>query len=169
MKKTFTIPQSCHYSGLHIRPHINKKFLQYDVMFDRTSLYNHGDIDQYDINKLFGLSYGHHHKNSVRFGWRCNDKSTPKIEILAYCYIDGVRIDEYDEDIHIAMVDINQYYTYRIHVTDNDYTLTIFNQGQVAGQRSIIHKGLPWYGYQLYPYFGGNKKAPHDINIHFTK
>lgn len=169
MKKIFTIPQASHYSGIHIKPHINKKFLQYDVMFDKSSLYNHGDIDQYDINKLFGLSYGYHHKNSVRFGWRCNDKSTPKIEILAYCYINGNRIDEYEEDIHIAMVDLNQYYTYRIDVSKNDYTLSIFKSEQIIGQKSIQHGDLPLYGYQLYPYFGGNRKAPHDVNIHFIK
>ena len=169
MDKVYTIPQGKHSSGFHFRPHIGKKFLQYDVMFDRTSQYYHGNIDQYDINKLFGLSFGHHHKNSVRFGWRSLGNLTSSIEILAYCYVDGKRMTDDESAIFVAMVDANEFYTYRINVCEKDFTLTIFNKGQVSGKVEITHRGIPFWGYHLYPYFGGNRKAPHDINIHFRK
>lgn len=169
MSKLFTIPQGKHSSGFHFRPHIGKKFLQYDVMFDKSAQYYHGDIDQYDINKLFGLSYGMHHTNSVRFGWRSLGNLTSSVEILAYCYVDGVRVPEDGQNLFISMVDMNEYYTYRINVGENDYTLTIFQKGQVKGRLEILHRGLPKWGYHLYPYFGGNRTTPHDVNILFTK
>jgi hypothetical protein len=138
-------------------------------MFDRTSQYYHGNIDQYDINKLFGLSYGLHHKNSVRFGWRSVGNFSPKIEILSYCYVDGRRVSEEDDNLFIAMINIGEWYTYRINVCEKDYTFTIFKNGQTVGRIEIPHRGITWWGYHLYPYFGGNRKAPHDIRIHFKK
>ena len=39
-------------------------------------------------NKLFGLSYGHHHRNSIRIGWRGTGE---EVEIAAYVYERGVR------------------------------------------------------------------------------
>jgi hypothetical protein len=167
MGRIYHIPQAKHSSGFHFGPHIQKKFLQYDVMFDKSAMYYHGDIDQYDINKLFGLSYGFHHKNSVRFGWRSVGHYASKIEILAYCYIDGVRVKEENDNLFIGIVDIDRFYTYRINVSENSFTFNIFNEGQVLGNKEITHKGLPFWGYNLYPYFGGNRKAPHDINIFF--
>ena len=49
MSKTYKIPQAKHSSGFHFGPHIQKTFLQHSVMFDKTAMYYHGDIDQYDI------------------------------------------------------------------------------------------------------------------------
>lgn len=168
MDKVYTIPQAKHSIGFHFSPHIRKRFLQYDVTFDRSAQYYHGNIDQYDINKLFGVSYGMHHTNSARFGWRSVGNYSPKVEILAYCYVDGRRVQEDGQNLFIAMIDIGETYTYRINVSENDYTFTIFHKGQVVGNKEIPHKDLPFWGYQLYPYFGGNRKAPHDIKIHFT-
>jgi|TARA_R110000868_G_scaffold255072_1_gene511621 hypothetical protein len=167
MSKTYKIPQAKHSSGFHFGPHIQKTFLQHSVMFDKTAMYYHGDIDQYDINKLFGISYGLHHTNSVRFGWRSVGHYSSKIEILAYCYVDGKRVIEDSDNLFIAIVDIGKFYTYRINVCDNDFTLTIFHNDQVVGRKEIQHRGIPSWGYKLYPYFGGNRKAPHDINIYF--
>jgi len=169
MYKLFTIPQGKHSSGFHFRPHIGRKSLQYDIMFDSGAKYYHGDIDQYDINKLFGLSFGHHHTNSVRFGWRSLGNLTTSVEILSYCYLNGNRVNEDGQNLFISMVDIGRYYTYRIDISDKFYTLTILDDKKVIGQKIVYHKPIPCWGYQLYPYFGGNKKAPHDIKILFKR
>jgi hypothetical protein len=169
MNKTYIIPQAKHSSGFHFRPHIGKRFLQYDVMFDKTSQYYHGDIDQYDINKLFGLSFGYHHTNSIRFGWRSLGNLTSKVEILGYCYVDGNRVQEDGNNLYVGMVDLNEYYTYRINAGEKNYVLTLFQKGQVVGSLELQHRDLPCWGYHLYPYFGGNRKALHDIRIHFRK
>ena len=169
MSKLYTIPHASHSSGFHFKPHIGKRFLQYDVSFDKSSIYQFIDGDQYDINKLFGLSYGMHHTNSVRFGWRSFGVYSSKIEILAYCYVDGERVKEEQDNLFIAMVDLNKDYTYRINVGESSYLLTVFEDGNHIGSKNIMHRNLPFWGYQLYPYFGGNKKAPHDIGIQFTE
>jgi hypothetical protein len=167
MSKTYTIPQAKHSSGIHFRPHLQQKFLQYDIKFDRTSIYQFHNEDQYDINKLFGLSFGLHHTNSVRFGWRSLGNYSSKIEILAYCYVNGERVIEEHDNLYIAMIDLNKFYRFRINVGENDYTLTIFDHLHNIGSITIPHRDLPFWGYHLYPYFGGNRKAPQDINIIF--
>lgn len=167
MDKFYTIPQAKHSSGFHFKPHICNKFLQYDITFNRSAQYLFRDIDQYDINKLFGVSYGLHHNNSARFGWRSVGNYSPKVEILAYCYINGKRVEEDGDNLFIAIVDLDSPYTYRINVTKNVYNFTILQNNRIIGEKEIEHNGLTFWGYHLYPYFGGNKKAPHDINIHF--
>ena len=53
-------------------------------MFTDSCMFDLKDEDQWDVNKLFGFSIGHHHNNSsFRFGWRpLLNKNT--IEIVAY-------------------------------------------------------------------------------------
>jgi len=167
MSKIYTIPQAKHSSGFHFRPHLQQKFLQYNIKFDKSSIYQFHTEDQYDINKLFGLSYGMHHTNSVRFGWRSLGTYSSKIEILAYCYVDGKRIVEGSNNLYIAMIDLNKFYTFRINVGENCYKLSIFDNMFNVGSVEIPHNYLPFWGYHLYPYFGGNRNAPHDINIIF--
>jgi len=82
-------------------PFINKCMMSYSVVFTNSCEYDLVNNDQYDINKIFGLSFGLHHKNSARFGWRWNTEKK-KIEILAYVYVNGKRVNEWDQDIIIA-------------------------------------------------------------------
>lgn len=164
--KTYKIPHGKHSSGIHFGPHIWKDGTQKYVTFDKSAIYQFKTDDQYDINKLFGLSYGMHHTNSVRFGWRSLGDYSDNIEILAYCYVDGKRVVEDGINLFIAMVNINREYRYQIIVSDNSYSLTIHNDKNVMiGHKSIPHNKLPFWGYKLYPYFGGNRTAPHNITI----
>lgn len=164
--KTFKILHGKHSSGTHFKPHIWKDGIQKYVTFDKSAIYQFKTDDQYDINKLFGLSYGMHHTNSVRFGWRSLGDYSSKIEILAYCYVDGKRVDEDGTNLFIAMVNINREYRYQINVNDNNYLLSIHDdKNEMVGQKFISHNKLPFWGYTLYPYFGGNRTAPHNITI----
>lgn len=164
--KTYIIPQAKHRSGYYFRPHIGCRHLTRKVMFDKTSSYYFGDIDQYDINKLFGVSFGHHHTNSARFGWRSLSPHTTSIEILAYCYVDGVRKIEDDNAISICVVDIDKPYTYDLTINKTNYNFMVYNHFNTPiGDVTIPHNSLPNYGYYLYPYFGGNRKAIRDIKI----
>jgi hypothetical protein len=167
MDKVYTIPKGKHHSGYIFKPHIKKRFLEHQIRFDNTSTYFFSDEDQYDINKLFGLSFGLHHNNSIRFGWRSTGGYSNQVEILSYTYKDGKNIKDYEDDLLITFVDIDKFYTYRIFIDDYSYTLTILDDNKIKGRKVIQHNNLPFWGYHLYPYFGGNKKAPHDINLHF--
>lgn len=163
----YKIKQGNHYcSGIKFFPHFGQKFISRIVEFDYTSEYDHGTVDQLDINKLFGISYGYHHNNSARFGWRSLGWDSNKIEILAYCYVDGHRIRKNEADISLGIVNINQLYEYTIYTADDAYYLSVKQHQTLIKRTKIPHNGVTWWGYHLYPYFGGNLPAPHTIKIY---
>jgi hypothetical protein len=151
------------------KPVLIKKDKSFSVIkyfkFTETAIYHFNDEDQYDVNKLFGFSFGLHHHNSVRFGWRPNEDLS-KMEIVGYEYINKLRVPT----IPIYDVEINKWYKYELK----------YNCGVFAQIEYVITDGTKTFstvhpitlkrkfnlGYRLYLYFGGNKKAPHDILIY---
>jgi hypothetical protein len=132
--------------------------------FSNSAIYQFSDADQLDVNKLYGFSIGFHHVNSFRFGWRPN-KDLTKIEIVGYEYHNKIRIPT----ISICEVELNKWYKYEITYipSTNEIQYVVMDSENIITKRSSIelkHK-LSW-GYKLYLYFGGNKKAPHDIIIY---
>lgn len=133
--------------------------LTHDVKFTSSCLYKFGDVDDFDINKLFGRSFGMHHKNSVRFGWR---PEKDKILISSYVYINGIR--EFND---VCICDIDKTYTFTIDCKDKLVLLEISTDTYKTKYGIKLEKSCN-FGYKLYPYFGGNKTAPHDICIQIT-
>lgn len=156
-------------------------------MFDHSAKYDIG-ADQTDINKLFGLSFVQgwravlvwlnvitvglllrnlHHKNSARFGWVYNpDKK--KVEIHGYWYNKGERKSEY-------LCDVNFYTSYilTIDIAYNHprirFTVVQKDANYEKVSKIIEVSKLPRISYYLGLYFGGNRTAPHDINITIKK
>ncbi len=146
-----------------LKLHWGKTRLAHKVTFTDSCIYKTKDKkNQKDINKLFGLSYGWHHKNSIRFGWRCNGD---RISILAYMYRDDERVNEWDENIYIEDIDINKEYSFEISFGDGNFLLAIFDKDKLIGTTILKAGNLYPLGYYLNPYFGGDEKAPHDISI----
>lgn len=140
------------------------------VNFTSSTMYFFNDEDQHDVNKLFGFSVGYHHNNSFRFGWRPNDDLT-KMEIVGYEYHDGIRIPT----IPICEVDLNRWYRYdmiyfsitrevKYCVYDEDGNTICAEEHSSIKLKHIIN-----FGYRLYLYFGGNKRAPHDMTIYMER
>jgi hypothetical protein len=167
--KVFTIDKGKHYSNcLKVKPHILKKNIKHKISFDENSSYNLESNDQMDINKLFGISYGFHHKNSARFGWRWDLKKN-KMEILAYVYNKGKRIKEWEEDIFIAHIELLDFYEMEIQTHKKYYKFIIKKESNGETYETTVKHGKTcFWGYELFPYFGGNRKAPHDITIAFN-
>lgn len=134
--------------------------------------------ENYDqINKLFGQSYRFlpfydnktgswkpgHHKESVRFGWRCIDGL--EIEIFAYAYINGIRKEKRllsiksSEWVHLSFNETKRYYYFRAISEGGDAEMVKFKKGR--NKKSFL--GL-FIG-RLYPYFGGKISSPHDMTI----
>ena len=131
--------------------------------FSDSAIYQFPDTDQWDVNTLFGFSIGFHHVNSFRFGWRPN-KDLTKIEIDGYEYHNKIRITT----ISICEVELNKWYTYvltYIPKTNEVEYLVIDKNCESANSYIRLKNNLSW-GYRLGLYFGGNKKAPHDITIY---
>jgi len=130
--------------------------ITFNAIFDESAQYTSSNpTNQYDVNKLYGLSDcgNNHTKNSIRFGWRWLNDS---LEILWYKREDG------DFSFgNITTINLNTSYYYTITLTEDSYILSVDGIEVVVDRRcSETYKR-----YYLYPYFGGDEEAPHDITI----
>ncbi|PIB34738.1 hypothetical protein BFP72_04610 [Reichenbachiella sp. 5M10] len=155
--QTYTIKKGEHWSTYKQSSLLSDQ-LNFTVVFDESAMYKCEVAEnQYDINKLLGFSdcNSMHHENSARFGW-CwtNDQ----LEIHAYCYVDGERKTEL-----IGAVRLNEPSNYSLEVTESQYIFKLDQYPSVSIDRGrVCNVGVY---YMLYPYFGGNEKAPQDISI----
>lgn len=129
------------------------------ISFDASCRYDLGGPDQQDWNKLIGVcGWRGPHYNSYRFAWRYNQR-IDLIELSAYVYIKGKR--------HIYLlgqvsIDLPMNYEIRQH---NGMIQFVIN-----GNLSVQLPGrIPYIGWKLGPYFGGNNPAPHQMKISCTR
>lgn len=161
----FTIKRGKHYSNNFIYKIINffnfKNSIKRKIYFDETSLYEDDTIDKFDVNKLVGFSMGFHHINSYRFGWNCLNN---KIYLYAYAYVDGVRVIK-----DMCNIELNTEHTLTIKVNGSKVVFMVFVNGKILSRVTLDKPKNKMIGYNLWPYFGGNKLAPHDIVISIKK
>ncbi len=153
--KHFLIMAGEHYSSKEIVT-LNTEELHFQAMFDSSAIYATPlKEDQADINKLLGMSDCKtlHHTNSARIGWRWYEES---LQILAYTYVNGERQSSF-----ITTVALNEIYDYSILMEEDRYVFKV-GEHEVEMQRGCSGAAN---GYMLYPYFGGNNAAPHDVSI----
>lgn len=130
--------------------------LKFKVRFDETAMYTtKAKENQADINKLYGFSDcgTHHHENSARIGWRWYNQ---QLELHAYAYVDGKRKTEF-----IKAIPFDSFVECEIAVLDNEFLFRVGDKEVKITRACTLDPG----GYRLYPYFGGDEVAPHDINI----
>lgn len=136
------------------------------VMFTESCRYDLTSTDQFDTNKLIGIGYlPGHHTDSARFGWRYDTK-LKQVEIMAYCYVKGRRIIQ-----SLCLCEIGKEYDLNMKVLSTCYYLAVHNTGcmPVLGSTYIDHHHEKRFCYRLGMWFGGNDKAPHDIEIQIEK
>ncbi len=153
----YTIKKGKHVSGSRASC-FRGQHIRFRAKFDDSAIYTNQNPDnQLDLNKLYGFSdcsAYHHHRNSARFTWRWYEEA---LEIHAYCYVKGEMQFEY-----VTTVDLNEFYDYEILAEGNEY-IFICNEDTTTMARACSGKG--GVKYRLFPYFGGDEKAPHDITI----
>lgn len=153
--REFTIKEGQHSSGSGFET-LTDSVIQFKATFDSSAVYQTVDSkNQMDINKLYGIADcgSHHHQNSARFGWRWLNE---KLEIHAYTYANGEREHQF-----ITSVALNKEYTYSLKLEANQYIFQIENK-TITMERFCSNSPA---GYKLFPYFGGDETAPHDITI----
>jgi len=156
--RVYTIPAGEHSSGSFINHPVNSK-ISFQFMLDESAVYE-SEIpeNQHDVNKIYGVSdFGlRHQKYSIRLGWRYLNN---ELELCWLRHEEGrhssatIRTIEQDV-IYNATIDIKTFYY--VIVIDNDTTLV---RRRPEGNWGLVRR------YYLYPYFGGNEYAPHDITI----
>lgn len=152
----YTIRQGQHYCDQNTLKFLKVSQMNFTAKFDSTAIYTTIDpVNQYDINKLWGFSEGLNHEyNSARIGWAWNDGA---LRLYAYAYNNGVR-----ESKEITTIAIGADNLCSIALSGYNYVFTV-NGVSVTLPRASSTSSTS--GYQLYPYFGGDEVAPHDIFI----
>ncbi|MEP1094102.1 MAG: hypothetical protein ABJG78_03280 [Cyclobacteriaceae bacterium] len=155
--ENFTLPEGKHDKGIKAQS-LQSSTLRFEAIFDQSAIYQTQIVEnQHDINKLLGFSdcNSFHHGNSARLGWRWLDG---QLEIHAYAYVNGERIIEF-----VGTVALDMSNSYQIKMTDDAYIFYLEGFDPVEIKRgNHCDKGLY---YMLFPYFGGDEVAPHDILI----
>lgn len=125
------------------------------ISFDPSCRYDLNGADQMDWNKLIGVCgwRGPHH-NSYRFAWRYNQR-IDLIELAAYVYSNGKR-----HIYPLGQVSIDLPMNYEIRQCKG------IVQFVINGNMPVQLRGkIPYIGWKLGPYFGGNNPAPKQMKI----
>lgn len=134
------------------------------VRFDFNCKYNLNDDDQFDVNKLFGVSFGWVHKESARFGWRFDPKSN-LFHLYAYYYIKGI-----PEFKLIASCVATKKYTCILAIENSYYCFYVLNEkDQQVAVEPIHNFHSRKFAFLLGPFFGGNNPAPHKMTLEINK
>lgn len=142
---------------------LKSDMLAFTARFDQSVRYDLENKNQKDINKLMGFSDCNslHHENSVRFGWRYSLEKD-LVEIFSYAYTNGVVGYQ-----HMGDVAIDETSHYQIQIIEDKFYLLLNGEiGQEVQRGSNCDAGLY---YKLFPYFGGDETAPHDISIYIKE
>lgn len=153
----YNIPQGQQYSSPSPFRSVQTYEMKFVVKFDSSAIYTTSNpVNQYDINKLFGFSDNNadHQDYSARFGWNWSNGA---VRLFAYTYNKGVRASQ-----EIGTVAIGTENTCSIKVAESSYIFSLNDKTITMARESTTQQGQ---GYQLYPYFGGDETAPHDISI----
>ena len=131
--------------------------LNFIAKFDSTAIYsNVNPYNQLDINKLYGFADNNstHQQFSARFGWRWSDNA---LRLFGYVYNDGIRSSK-----ELGIVSIGAENNCSIKVNPKTYVFSLNGKVDSLPRTSTTAKAI---GYKLYPYFGGDETAPHNIYI----
>ncbi len=153
--QVYVIKQGKHRSGYRYRSDY-KNHIEFQVRFNETAIYETKDPNnQADVNKLYGVSdCGRSHMDySIRFGWRYYQD---KLQILWFKHEMG----KFSFDV-IREIDINETYTCSLVIFKNEYIMCVNDTCTVIPRMCDTE----FKRYRLYPYFGGDETAPHDIAI----
>ena len=154
---TYLIPQGKHSCEQNEYSSVQYTEQKFEVLFDSSAIYKTiVGGNQYDINKLFGFSDNDadHHAYSARFGWRWDNNA---LRLFGYVYNNKVI-----SKAEIMVIKIGTLYQCSIGVTADKYLFTVDEKTVLMARSS---KTITSSGYKLYPYFGGDETAPHDIHI----
>jgi hypothetical protein len=153
----YRILKGQHYSEQSAYVLIEQEELRFQVRFDSTAIYNTKDpANQDDINKLYGFSDNDalHHQYSARIGWRWSDGA---LRLFAYVYNNTVV--SYEE---LGVISIGADHTCSIKIIGDYYIFSVNGASKTMPRQSAT---INAQGYKLFPYFGGDETAPHDIGI----
>lgn len=157
---TYTIKSGKHRSGIHVKPHIFSKEFAFHFSLHRDCWFPKYDADDFAINKIYGVSFGYHHHNSVRLGWTPSEKSG-EYDLYLYVYNNKERWNTY---IGSFNCDRFIFASFNFDV-ENDKCELRFGEKEFYSVGFNFNYPKFKHGYILNPYFGGKKVSPWEMNI----
>ena len=161
LMEVFVIRAGNHYADQRQMESLQSNSLFFKARFDSTAIYDFESAYWQDSkNKLLGFSDCNslHHVNSARYAWQWNNN---QLEIYAYCYVQGVRNEAF-----LGTVAIGETATYLLEINPHAYVFTFKDKRLEIERKSDCNVGV----YQmLWPYFGGQIPAPHDVRIYLKR
>ena len=157
----YFIAKGQHYSDQSAQVFLNAPSIKCDVIFDSSAIYQNKEVNnQFDVNKLIGFSDcgAGHHENSARLGWNWTGT---QVMIYAYSYSGTQRII-----LPIDSVKIGKAFSCSVEAIEGNYHFAV-GEKKVTIQRFCT--GYSGSFYKLFPYFGGDETAPHDIRIYIKE
>jgi hypothetical protein len=147
---------------------IRDKF-EYEITFNESCIYAHGDNDQWDWNKLIGVKkhYFSPQKDSFMIGWRWNDKKE-RLELTWYMHDSAgkatfnergvfyINKQELKDPISISMV------------IDSDGVDLIMKSINFT-YWTVLDASVGRKGWLIRDWFGGQKCAPHSMTKEYRK
>lgn len=161
----YTINKGSHYCHLTWNHLIftTNTYLTFSVIFN--SGYDYvltNTVDQFDINKLYGLGYGLRGPsyNSYRIGWRWNDKSK---NIELFVFVQEQRSMWFDFLTNILP---GEQVTVRMIIESGVLITYLYQEGkETIITRYKFRSKIGWLKYRCLPFFGGNQVSPNDVKI----
>lgn len=153
----YLIPKGDHYALNNAYKPLDLTEMRFTVRFDSSCVYQTADPgNQLDINKLYGFSDNGelHQQFSARFGWRWSGGA---LRLFAYTYNNAVR-----DSKELGIVPIGKEIHCAIRIVKGTYVFSADELSLTMPRQSVTPTGK---GYQLYPYFGGDEVAPHEVRI----
>jgi hypothetical protein len=153
----YVIPAGEHYSTTNPHQPVDLRRFCFEVRFDSSAIYSSRlPENQYDINKLAGFSDNEasHHAFSARYGWRWSGN---KLRLFGYVYNRGQRTEK-----ELASIAIGTTARCTIEVTSTHYRFITNGRADSLPRAATTPTAK---GYRLYPYFGGDEPAPHEVRI----
>ncbi len=157
---TYLIPMGAQFCTPNPLVFTNESHIFFDAVFDSSCIYTTiNSANQNDINKLFGFSDcgSHHLINSARIGWNWSNDS---LRIYAFVHNNGNMLWK-----EITTAEIGRVINCRITCLPDTYNFEV--NGKIESLPR--HCAGNYTRYKLYPYFGGDEVAPHDIRIQITE
>jgi hypothetical protein len=153
----YIIKKGKHYSNWFNFPFFTfRRSIKFHFIIESSAHYTLNNEDDYDWNKLFGLSNAwNSHESSARICWRRLNEE--QYQVCLYTYDNGIR--NITKEINLYY---DTFYGARIIISRNNFYLLFKDSSLILQRRS--EKLFPIKTI-LKPYFGGTTPAPHDIKI----
>lgn len=141
--------------------------LKVKVTFNESCIYNYGEINQWDWNKLVGIkkSLFFPKKNSFMIGWRWNSDKD-RLELTPY-YHDGEGNNHFNDRgvFYVSREELKDPITIKIDTSgfNTSFSLNSRNYSYYSTSPCYIEGG----GWLINPWWGGTKLPPHKSTIDF--